>query len=125
MKRSEIFNILVDRVCEECEVNRSDVLGPSRVQSVVAARVIAVQYLRRIGLSNDDIAEMVLRCKGNISPNQEEIKQKAKNIDKLFCSYSNYCLNSYAFCIMSKTIKEFCHEQYQGMYCEGMKQLSI
>lgn len=123
MKRSEIFNVLVDKVCEICEVDKEDLLGKARVQPVVDARVLAFQYLRRIGFSNDDIAEMLLRHSMEQKPTQEQIKKKAKGVDKTFSSYSNRCLQSYSFCLMSKDVRDYCRETYKDMYVYGMKQL--
>lgn len=123
MKKSEMFNVIIDKVCEICEVRREDIINGCKLQSVVDARVIAVQYLRRIGLSNDDIAEIFLKLKTGAIPTIEEIKKKAAGIDKTFCSYSNRCLQSYAFCIMSKDMKSFCRDTYQDMYIHGMKEL--
>lgn len=123
MKRSEIFDTVIGKVAEVCEVNVDDIISGSKIQSVVDARVITVQYLRRAGLSNDDIAEIVLKKLG-ITPTVDAVKRKAKGVDKMFCSYSNRCLQSFAFCLMSKDIKAFCRETYKDMYIHGMKELS-
>lgn len=127
MKPSEIFDILANKVSEVCEVRKEDIINCSKVQSVVNARVLLVQYLRRVGLSNDDIAKIVLvminKDKVDYYPSDEEIKRKAKGVDKMFSSYSQHCLESYAFCLMSKEIKEFCHNTYKELYIYGMKEL--
>ena len=86
-----MFDIILNKVCEVCEVAESSVIGGSRMQSVVDARVLCVQYLRRIGLSNDDISLIVLRNTSG-DPTQDEIKKKSKSIDKMFKSYSDRCL---------------------------------
>ena len=122
MKKSEMFNILADKVCEVCEVKKEDILTCCKRQSVVDARILLVQYLKRIGLSNDDIAEIVLNQTGE-AVTDTIIKKKAKGVQKMFDSYSVHCLNSYAFCLMSKEIKDFCHERYSEHYMNGMKQL--
>ena len=126
MKKSEIFDILINKVCDVCEVRVDTLIHGSKLQSVVDARVLSVQYLRRIGLTNDDIALIVMRkIKGDMSwcPPIQEVKAKAKGVQRMFDSYSQRCLDSYAFCIMSSEIKDFCREQYQDMYLSWMKQL--
>lgn len=126
MKKSEIFATLVDKVCEVCEVDRAGVIKGARSQSFVVARVLAVQYLRRIGLSCDDIALLIIReAKGdpNYVPPTHKLKIKSRSVDKIFNSYSSRCLESYAFCLMSREIKEYCHEQYKELYLSWMKDL--
>lgn len=126
MKKSEIFDLVLGKVCEVAEVRTDSVLSPCRLQAVVDARVLAVQYLRRIGLTNDDIALIVLRKRAGdmtLCPPMDEIKAKAKGIDKMFSSYSERCLQSYAFCLMSVEIKRFCRETYGELYLQGMKEL--
>ncbi len=61
MKKSEIFNILLDKVAEICEVKRDSIINGIKLQAVVDARMLLVQYLRRIGLSSDDIALVVMK----------------------------------------------------------------
>ena len=81
MKKSEIFDILVNKVCDVCEVRIDTLIKGSKLQSVVDARVLSVQYLRRIGLTNDDIALIVMRkIKGDMTwcPPIQEVKAKAK-----------------------------------------------
>lgn len=126
MKKSEMFNILVSKVCEICEVSRTHLIGGSRLQSVVDARLLAVQYLRRIGLSSDEIALIAMRENADnpdYCPPLEEIKKKAKAVNKIFNSYSERCLQSYSFCLMSMDVKEFCRESYKNLYIAGMKDL--
>lgn len=126
MKKSELFDMLLERVCEECEVRCDLVLKGSRIQAVVDARLLCVQYLRRIGLNNDDIALVALRRQAgdnNLCPPLAELKKKSKSIDKMFKAYSDRCMQSYAFCLASKEIAKFCREQYQRHFSEGMKTL--
>lgn len=120
-----MFDVLLAKVCEVCDVRSSDVMNYCKIQSVVDARMLLVQYLRRIGLSNEDIALVFIRSmKGQgYYPDAEEWKRKSKGIDKMFNGYSARCLQSYAFCILSKELKEFCHEKYKDMYVVGMKRL--
>ena len=126
MKKSEIFDRLLAKVCDVCEVRLDTIINGFKLQAVVDARVLSVQYLRRIGLTNDDIALIVMRkIKGDMTwcPPIQEVKKKSKGIQKMFDSYSRRCLESYAFCIMSSEIKDFCREQYKDMYLSWMKQL--
>lgn len=126
MKKSEIFSIILSKVAEVCEVREDSIINGSKLQAVVDARVLTVQYLRRIGLSNDDIALIVFRMAAGdmeLCPPMSELKKKARNVDRLFCAYSQRCLESYAFCLMSKEIKEFCHEKYSEYYASWMKDL--
>lgn len=126
MKKSEIFYTLLDKVSEVCEVRSEMILKGSRLQAVVDARILVVQYLRRIGLSSDDIALIVLRHNqgdDKFCPPIPELKKKAKSIDKMFNSYSARCLDSYAFCLMSADIKIFCRDKYQEHYLSWMKEL--
>lgn len=126
MKKSEIFDILEDEVCRVCQVSADRILDGCRLQSVVDARMLFVQYLRRIGLSNDDIALIVLRKLAkddHLMLDLKEIKNKAKGVERLFNGYGMRKTESYAFCLMSKEIKAFCHEQYGQHYQDGMKRL--
>lgn len=124
MKKSEIFAILLDKVAEVCEVKPERIISGVKLQAVVDARVLVIQYLRRIGLSSDDIALVALKSQGIEPTDIKEIKRKAKNVDKLFNMYSSRCLQSYDFCLMSKEISQWCREQYQTLYFEpDMKQL--
>lgn len=124
MRKSEIYDTLLQKVSEVCEVNKSMIINGSRLKSVVDARVLAVQYLVRIGLSYDDIALITLRrIAGNPGyfPSLSEIKKKARSVQTMFCAYSSHCMQSYAFCLMSKEIKEFCISEYKTLYLAGMK----
>lgn len=119
-----MFDTLLDEVCEVCEIRKSLLVAGSRLQAVVDARVLLVQYLRRIGLTSDDIALFVLRRKSgdpDLCPALPELKKKSKNIDKLFGMYSARCLESYAFCLMSVEIKAFCEDKYKEYYLSWMK----
>lgn len=80
MKKSEMYNLVVDKVCEICEVRRDTVINGRKMQAVVDARILIVQYLKRIGLSSDDIALMVLRELAgdpSLCPPLSELKKKA------------------------------------------------
>lgn len=125
MKKSEIFNLLLDKVADVCEVKRESIISGIKLQAVVDARILLVQYLRRIGLSSDDIALVSLKLQGKEPNDIKEIKQKAKTVDRLFNAYSSRCLQSYSFCLMSQDISKWCRGEYQTIYIEhhDMKQL--
>lgn len=129
MKPSEIFDILLNKVCEECEVSLNDVINDVKVQSVVEARILAVYFLHRIGFSNDDIAVVVLRKKrGDMSylPSMEEIKHKAKSVDKMWRAYCDKHDNPtcWKFNLAEKDIRKFCHDTYKELFMDGMKSLT-
>lgn len=126
MRKSEIYNRIVDKVCEVCEVRRDSVIQGRKMQAVVDARILIVQYLKRIGLSADDIALYVFReLEGDpcLCPPLDVLKKKAKGVDKMYNSYSARCLESYSFCLMSVEVRDFCHDEYTDLYCLGMKEL--
>lgn len=126
MKKSEMYNLVMDKVCEICEVRRDTVINGRKMQAVVDARILIVQYLKRIGLSSDDIALMVLRELAgdpSLCPPLSELKKKAKAVDKMFNFYSSRCLESYSFCLMSVDIKGWCRDRYKEYYIYGMKEL--
>lgn len=51
MKKSEVYSDVVDIVCDICEIRRSTLISGSRMQAVVDARILCVQYLRRVGMN--------------------------------------------------------------------------
>lgn len=55
MRKSEIYDDVVNDVCEICEVSRDSLLSESRLQPLVDARILVVQYLRRLGFGFDEI----------------------------------------------------------------------
>lgn len=118
-----MFDAIIAKVSEVCEVDADDIIEGCKLQSVVDARVLAVQYMRRAGLSSDDIAFIVLRKLGKENITVDDIKSKAKGVDKMFSSYSDRCLQSYAFCLMSTDVKLYCHEAYKEFCKPGMKEL--
>lgn len=129
MKKSEIFNLLIDKICEECEVTRQVlVLRDRRIQAVVEARMLAVHYLKEIGLDNDTISLIVLReQKGdqNYMPPSKKIKAKSKAIDKLTKAYNERKKMSriQAFELQEMAIRKFCHEEYEKVREPWMAEL--
>lgn len=124
MKKIELFDTVLNRVCEVCMVRPQDVIEGRKFEAVVDARLLAVQYLRRIGLSNDDIALIILKKKHDdmgYYPSDSEWKSKSKAIAKMFNSYSERCMQSYSFCLISKGVKDFCTDLYSERYVHGMK----
>lgn len=119
MKKSEMFNTILRQVCELCEVDAEGVVNGCKQQSYVDARMLCVQYLRRLGLTSDEIAIIVIRIlKGDMSykPNQEEVRSKSRGVEKMFNSYSTRCLQSRAFVLMSTDLKKFCDEHFWAEY---------
>lgn len=108
MKKSELYNIILDEVCEVCEVRRTTVVSSSKMQAVVDARILAVQYLRRAGMSFEEIALYVMReASGDAAycPAVKDLRSKAKGIRKLFGSYTFRCYDSMMFQMLSRTIQ--------------------
>lgn len=119
MKKSEMFKIILERVCELCEVEQEGVLGGCKQQSYVDARMLCVQYLRRLGLTSDEIAIIVIRMlNGDMGhkPTAEEVRGKSRGVEKMFNGYSTRCLQSRAFVLMSTELKKFCDQQFWAEY---------
>lgn len=115
MKKSEIFKIILEEVSEICEVRTETILGPSKYTSVVDSRILTVQYARRLGLTNEDIALYVLRMNAGdmkYNPTEKELRTKAKTVDNIFRSYSDRCLQSRAFVLMSCDMNKFIKEKF-------------
>ena len=118
MKKSEIFNIIIDKVCEVCEVRRESMMSSSKVQAIVDARILGVQYLRRTGMSFEEIALYVMReSSGNMElcPPMEEVRRKAKGMRRLFGSYTFRCYESKMFQMLSKTILSDLKDLYEDV----------
>lgn len=113
MKKSELFDTLVDKVSEVCEVCPSAIVSGCRAQSVVDARMLLVYYLRYVGLSNDDVALIFLIRSEHDRPSNERIKGKAKGIDRLYNCYRYRCKESFIFASMSSElgtyVRHYCH----------------
>lgn len=115
MKKSEIFSLIVDEVCDECEVQRDALINGVRLQSVVDARILAVQAMRRVGLTNEDIALCVHRERiGDKGAGLElaELKSRARGIQKNFTAYTSRCEQSRVFCGHSVDVMWFIHEKF-------------
>lgn len=96
MKKSELFTAILDEVAEVCELRKEAILAGSKLQSVVDARILAVQYMRRHGLSSDDIPnlpDMELP-----SPSAfDQVKQGASSIVGWLSSHREDVSNGIAF----------------------------
>lgn len=113
MKKSEIFWAIIRKVVEVCEVREVDILNGMKAQAVVDARSLVVQYCRRVGLANEDIAYYVLQWQGaDIS--YGAIRRKGKMVDNLFRGYGDRCIQSRAFCLMSKEIAQWCSTEFNA-----------
>lgn len=126
MKKSEMFDLLADKVSEVCQVKLDYIINGCKTQSVVDARMLLIQYLKRAGLSSDDIALIFLRKNQGddmYCPPIEILKNKAKGIDKIFNQYTNRCSQSYMFNLMSIEIRTYFRKTYTDFYQAGMKEL--
>lgn len=118
MKRSEIFDLILAKTCEICEVSEEVVLKGGRIPAVVDARCLAIQYMRRVGLSNKDIALLVYRreCGRPLDcPPMEKLDSKAKNYQRIFNGYSQRCFESKAFRLMSIELNRWCKEKFEAL----------
>lgn len=115
MKKSEVYSDVVDIVCGICEIRRSTLISGSRMQAVVDARILCVQYLRRVGMNFEEIALYMMREHDNDSsecPPLSELRKKSKGLRKMFCNYSLRCLDSRMFQILSVEIQRAIKEKY-------------
>lgn len=122
MKKSEIFDIILNEVVDVCEVTAEDVLNVKRTQSAVDARVLVVQYCRKAGLSNDDIAKIVLR-KTDGCLDDQYVLYKSKGVERMYYSYLDRMRESYAFGLMDDEICEYLKTKYGDIFKSGMKKL--
>lgn len=112
----------MDHVCQICEVRRELVVGDRKLQAVFDARLLAVQYLRRLGMSNDDIALLVLREQAGdpaYMPLITDIRKKARSVARMFNSYSERCLQSHVFCLASREVQDYCRAHYKDIGYAG------
>lgn len=90
MKKSEVFDIIIDKVSDICEVDCNSIINCDKIQSVVDARILVVHYLRKLGFTNDDVALCVLRKlngDNNYLPSTDIIRKKAKGVAKMFYAF--------------------------------------
>lgn len=110
MRKSEIFDTITRQVAEICEVDYAELANGSKGHDVVDARILCVQYLWRIGFSNEEIALFVLtrnRGVAGLTTSSPEVRNKAKHINKLLNSYNQRCKDSYAFQLLSIEVRKF------------------
>lgn len=118
-----MFNTILVQVCDLCEVDAEGVLNGCKQQSYVDARMLCVQYLRRLGMTSDEIATIVIRMLRNdmnYRPAPDEVRGKSRGVEKMFNSYSNRCLQSRAFVLMSTALKKFCDERFWSEYIHNV-----
>lgn len=109
MRKSEIYDYVVNDVCEICEVSRDSLLSESRLQPLVDARILVVQYLRRLGFGFDEITLNIIRERvdtPDYKPPIIEIRKKSKNLRRQFCCYTLRCLDSKMFQRLSRELKQ-------------------
>lgn len=116
MKKSEIYSEIIDKVCDICEVRRESMINGVRFESVVDARVLAIQAMRRVGLTNEDIALYFHREKqgDNLAVlSRTELKSKARGIQKSYVSYTQRCdTRGIAFCQLSIDVMWWLHKRF-------------
>lgn len=94
MKKSKYFDAIIDAVCKECEVQREMLISSNRLQSLVDARILAVQAMRRVGMTNEDIALCFHRERtGDMNSwlDVSDLKSRARGIQKSFVAYTQRC----------------------------------
>lgn len=128
MKNSEIFDTILEEVCQEFEVSVDTALNDFKLSAAVDARSMAVHYMKSTGLSNDDIALVVLRKQAHdmsLVPTQEQIKNKAKSVSKMGQRYytRKKQANSHAYELHEKEIRTFCYKKYGELWEPWMKEL--
>ena len=117
MKKSELFDRIIDKVCEVCEVRRATMMSQSKIQAIVDARILGVQYLRRTGMSFEEIALYVMRESAGDSelcPPISEVRKKAKGMRRLFGSYTFRCYESKMFQMLSRAILTDLKDLYEN-----------
>ena len=116
MKKSEIYSEIIDKVCDICEVRRESMINGVRFESVVDARVLAIQAMRRVGLTNEHIALYFHREKqgANLAVlSRTELKSKARGIQKSYVSYTQRCdTRGIAFCQLSIDVMWWLHKRF-------------
>lgn len=116
MKKSEIFDAIQRKVVEICEIDFDEFTGGVKGHDVVDARIICVQYLWRVGFSNEEIALFVLsRNRGitGLTTSSPEVKSKAKHINKLLNSYNQRCKDAFTFRKLATKMSQFVIEFMQ------------
>lgn len=89
MKRSEIFDVILDVVCGIMEVEPSDILSANRTEDVVIARSIIATFCKDYGMRNHHIQQF-LRFKSHNSVRYLLDTYKVrKSIDRHFKFYSD------------------------------------
>lgn len=110
MKKSEIFDTIQRKVVEICEVNFQEFTSGVKGHDVVDARILCVQFLWRVGFSNEEIALFVLssnRGMTGLTTSSPEVKSKAKHINKLLNSYNQRCKDAFTFRRLASKLNEF------------------
>lgn len=116
MRKTEIIRLIREKATEICDTTTERVVGGTHGNSEVEARILTIQYARRQGISNEDIALAWLRDSAgdqSLYPSKEALRNKAKTIRCLFNSYSEHCLQSKAFRYLSQEMKKFCEETFK------------
>ena len=91
MNKSEIYDTVVNEVCEVCQIRRESLISTLRMQDVVDARAMMVRFLRGAGMTFEAIALHIIReQEGDMDacPPKDDLKRKAKTYRKLYYGYS-------------------------------------
>lgn len=121
MKKSDIFDRVVDIVADECEVARRLIINDRRIHAVVEARCMCVYILKQVGFTSKDVALIVIRLqdKGMIDPgycpSAERLSSKARTIDELYSSFFERYARSYSFRLMYADIKKAILSEYKDV----------
>ena len=107
--------MLLNKAAELCECPVSWILEDSKINAAIDAKYLVVQYMRRLGYSNDDVALAVCLARGK-EPEPNEIRAKAKYVCKIFRDYSERCNNNRQFVSVSEQMSEFCHEAFDLLF---------
>lgn len=84
MRKSQLFNLILNFVSEEMEIPTTEITGTSKRFEVVDARSIAIRLLREQGLYPDQIAKLMNKttaCVRTLSNHYDQRKQENKMID--------------------------------------------
>lgn len=75
MKKSEMFDILMNKVCETCEVHSDLLINGSKLQAIVDARLLLVHYV----IGNNEADKIVQELK-DFGCRGKNLRQAEKNL---------------------------------------------
>lgn len=116
MDKYDAFDLVLDKAADVCHVRKEDIINGSTLHCVYEARVLVVQFLRRYGLTYDDISTIVLRRLNpdpDYFPTIKEVRTKSKSISRLWSRYNDCCMNSKIFVAIATDINDYCRETFK------------